>query len=177
MGYASPCGAILAPDPIFAESSDLRHRGADRTIASYAAGQRTCVRYAFCNMKVWTLAIFLLACSGPSDKGVKAPRPADDAPLTEAETATKQPKPPADAKLTEAECDAFFGRIFDFAAEHQRATLPPERQPTEADVAKVKAEKRAKMVPECMTHTRADLNYDCFMAAPDLDGLGACEEG
>ena len=134
------------------------------------------MRYALHNMKVWTLAISLLACSGPSDKGVKAPQPAADARQAEPEALPERPQA-TDAKLTEAECDAFFGRIFDFAAEHQRATLPPEKQPTEADIAKVKADKRAQMVPECMTHTKADLNYDCFMAAPDLAGLAACEEG
>lgn len=136
------------------------------------------MRYASCTMKVWILTAFLLACSGPSDKGPKTPEPlAKAVAVADAGTPTEQPKAAVEAKLTEAECDAFFSRIFEMAAEAQRKSLPPEKHPTAADIETAKAEKRGEMVPQCMKLTKKQLNYDCFMAATDLAAVSACEGG
>lgn len=138
------------------------------------------MRYAEQKMKLWTLALLLLAsCGGSSDKDVKSPTPepatvpaADASPVSSGDT----PAPAAD-KLSEAECDGLFDHLFQIAVAGQVAALPPEEQPTAADIEKAKAQMRSQLMPDCQSLSRAELKYDCYMAASDRASIEACDKG
>jgi hypothetical protein len=136
------------------------------------------MRYAGCDMKRWTLALLLVACGGSSDKDVKKPAPPIVQPGSpDAAPDSDEPKttPGAD-KLSSEECEQLFEHLFKIAVSSEYETQPVEERPTAADIAKAKSRMRGQLLPECLTLTRAELKYECYMAAADRDAINTCDK-
>ncbi len=135
------------------------------------------MRYAACNMTRWTLVLLLAACGGSSDKDVKKPvPPGPQSAVPDAAPVGEEPKAkPAIDSLSSEECLQLFDHVFQLAVADQQS-LPIEERPTAADIEKAKAQMRGQLVPDCLTMSRAELKYDCYMAASDRADIAACDK-
>jgi hypothetical protein len=136
------------------------------------------MRYAESDMKCCILALVLVACSGSSDKEVMKPTPPDTvsvapdaAPLAE-EPAT----PPSGDKLSAEECEQLFEHVFQIAVTREQEALEKAKRSKATVIEEVKANMRGQLVPQCLTLTRVELKFDCYMAATDSASVDACDK-
>jgi len=136
------------------------------------------MRYAASDMKRCILALILVACSGSSDKEVMKPTPpdtvsvpADAAPVSEDPATTT----PGD-KLSAEECEQLFEHVFQIAVTKEQEALEKAKRAKATVIEEVKANMRAQLLPQCLTWTRVELKFDCYMAAMDPAGIDACDK-
>lgn len=85
--------------------------------------------------------------------------------------------PVADAatapNLTEPECARLVDHVLEVQLVKMRVELPPEKVPTDEQVATIRASLGEEMMPACLSaFDRAA--YDCMMAATTVEALYAC---
>lgn len=98
------------------------------------------------------------ATAGAVDAGTVAPADADAATST---------------SLTPAECERLIDHVLAVQITKMRAELPPEKVPTDEQVAKIRATMGVEMMDPCLTgYDRAA--YTCMLAATTVEALYAC---
>ena len=89
-----------------------------------------------------------------------------------ARPAPAAPAAPA-AAASERECDELIAHAIALRAAELAQTLPPDRIPTDAEQAALRAELRGTLLAECRGGTRP--GYDCAIASRSLAELAGCQ--
>ena len=76
------------------------------------------------------------------------------------------------AGLTEAQCDELLDHLLEVERRTQAAELDPELQPTDEQLAEIRAEMREEFLEPCMQSTQA--LYDCAIEADTRQAFAAC---
>jgi hypothetical protein len=115
---------------------------------------------------VFLIAVGLAACgSKASDRGGTPPLPpleADAGPVAG----------DAGPGLTEVQCDELLDHLLEVERRTQAAELDPELQPTDEQIAEIRAEMREEFLEPCMQSTQA--LYDCAIQADSRQAFAAC---
>ncbi|HUS67829.1 MAG TPA: hypothetical protein VMZ28_25010 [Kofleriaceae bacterium] len=122
-------------------------------------------------MPRWLFSLALAAaCGGSSGQGHEGgTTPAGD------RTRTSEPKPAPDAPLTHDECVRMVDHLLDVALTEQRATLPPDKVPTDEQVAQIRAGMHADVDQKCVGGDRRDREqFDCIMAGKTKAEMDVC---
>jgi hypothetical protein len=85
------------------------------------------------------------------------------------------PEPAGDAGpagLTEAQCDDLLDHLLAVEREAQAAELDPDLQPTDEQIADIRAQMREQFLGPCMQSTQE--LYDCAIEARTREAFAAC---
>lgn len=137
------------------------------------------MRYAESDMKRCILALILVACGGSSEKEVMKPTPPDPAVSVapDAAPAAEEPTTASSSdKLSAEECEQLFEHVFQIAVTREQEALEKAKRSKATVIEEVKANMRGQLLPQCLTLTRAELKFDCYMAAADRASIDACDK-
>lgn len=84
-------------------------------------------------------------------------------------------RPAATGPLTEPECIGLADHMLDVALTEKRATLPPDKVPTDEQVATIRTQMRSEVGTRCVGGPRD--GYDCAMAATTRSDIEDCAPG
>ena len=130
-------------------------------------------------MPRWLLSLALAAACGGGSSG----KGAGDGTTPAGGGGGAQPaeaRPAPDAPLTHDECIRMVDHLLDVALTEQKATLPPDKVPTDEQVEKIRASMHADVDQKCVGGGTKDREqFDCIMAGKtkaEMDGCAPEEE-
>ena len=118
----------------------------------------------------WLFPLALAAaCGGSSGQG------GGDGTTPAGRKTTTAARPAPDAPLDRDECIRMVDHLLDIALTEQKATLPPDKVPTDEQVAAIRADMHSKVDEKCVGGGKRDREqYDCIMAGKTKAEVDTC---
>ena len=123
-------------------------------------------------MPRWLFSLALAAaCGGSSGQGHEG----GTTPAGGGGDRAAAPRPAPDAPLTHDECVRMVDHLLDVALTEQRATLPPDKVPTDEQVDQIRAGMHPDVDQKCVGGDKRDREqFDCIMAGKTKAEMDVC---